>query len=179
MFYFAFYHCKLTCSCSGFFCERNFQQIRIHHSRKAARLAYSLKLGGHFVDLETTEDLSYLGGWLGDAVLPDNNGTTFFKNDDYCADLDAENIYRLIEAGRSSVDAVNFYYGSLTSESNRADKFLQYISYDFVKQKVFYELIDREYEYYISEVSKNNNVATVICNSDIAFYLSCMYYIFA
>jgi len=62
--------------------------------------------------------------------------TTSFKNDDYHADLDAENIYRLILTGKTFVEAANQYYPSLTSTNTRADIFRTYISYTTVCQKV-------------------------------------------
>jgi len=60
-----------------------------------------------------------------------------FKNDDYHADLDAENIYRLILTGKSYIEAVNQYYPSLTSTNTRADVFLSHIPYATVEQKIF------------------------------------------
>jgi len=106
----------------------------------AARLAYTLNLTEGWGDLGVLivgEDLSYFGGWLGDAVLKFDAPTTTFKNDDYHADLDAENIYRLILTGKSYVGAVNQYYPSLTTENTRADVFLSYIPYSTVVDKVF------------------------------------------
>ena len=64
------------------------------------------------------------------------------KNDDYCADLDGENIYQYIMSGRTSVEAANLYYSEMASGLNRANKFLSYIGYGTVKEKVFYYLID-------------------------------------
>ncbi len=112
----------------------------------AARLAYDLNRDGLFANIGTfcsDEDVSYLAGWLGDATLT-ANGTTSFGNDDYCADLDAENIYRLIQQGNSSIVAINSYYKSLTSTKTRAKIFLQNIPYDEVQNKVFYQLIDED-----------------------------------
>lgn len=86
------------------------------------------------------EDGSYMGGWLGDAVIWETdkiNHTTSLKNDDYHADLDAENIFRLISENCSLVDATNSYYASLTSSNNRAIIFLGYINYEFVRAKIY------------------------------------------
>jgi len=63
--------------------------------------------------------------------------TPTFKNDDYHADLDAENIYRLILTGKTFVEAANQYYPSLTSTNTRADVFATYISLTAVEQKIF------------------------------------------
>ena len=123
----------------------------------SARIAYELNkddlfasnIGSGFFtgnfDIYTDEEVSYLAGWLGDAVLTNfyGTGTNILKNDDYMADLDAENIYRLITQGHSSLDAINEYYSNMTSSNTRAHTFLQHISYDTVKQKIFNELIDK------------------------------------
>lgn len=114
----------------------------------AARLTYKLNLtegnairwAGYTI---AGEDVSYMGGWLGDAVLTEfNNGTTSMKDDDYCSDLDAEIVYRYIIQGRSSIHALNIYYSELARNGNRAIKFKSYISYETVQAKVFYYLVD-------------------------------------
>ena len=61
-----------------------------------------------------------------------------------CPLVDSENIYHYIVEGRSSISAINQYYFEIFSGLNRADKFLSYISYGTVKEKVFYYLIDIE-----------------------------------
>ncbi len=112
----------------------------------AARLAYKLDLDGMVSNIGTIssdENVSYLAGWLGDATITNSNGATSFRNDDYCADLDAENVYRLMLANMSSIDAFNEYYSQIFSGANRANIFLGYISYDYVQEKVFFELIDK------------------------------------
>lgn len=82
-------------------------------------------------------------------------------NDDYCADLDAENVYRLIINGNSAINAMNSYYSNLTSSRTRADVFLQYISYDTVKEKVFMELIDMQLSLLMSSASEQGNFVLV------------------
>lgn len=111
----------------------------------AARLAYKLNMDGFLSNLGTfgsDETISYLAGWLGDATITNSKGLTSFGNDDYCADLDAENIYRTIIAGtdRAIIEATNIYYGSLNSQNTRADVFKSHISIDVVKTKIFAEL---------------------------------------
>ena len=126
----------------------------------AARLTYYLVETGewsHKIDIITNETLSYMGGWVGDATLKENDGTTSMANDDYCADLDAENVYRLIINGNTSVTAMNSYYSNLTSSRTRADVFLQYIGYSTVKEKVFYELIDMQLSLLMSNASEQGN----------------------
>ena len=111
----------------------------------ALRLAYATNNDLPITDIANIfvgEDISYLAGRLGDAVLADNNGTTSFKNDDYCADLDAENTYRIILEGYSSVDAISRYFSSFSISTNRATIFLNYLPYNVVRDKVFYVLVD-------------------------------------
>ena len=120
----------------------------------SARLAYSLgydsfisNWGTGFVTgnwgYYTDEDISYLAGWFGDAILMgESGGTTSFGNDDYMSDLDAENIYRIILQGGSSVNAFSNYYATLSSCKNRAHIFKGHISYESVRSKIFYELVD-------------------------------------
>lgn len=78
------------------------------------------------------------------ATLRNNGGTgtTTLKNDDYMADLDAENVYRMILQGDSWMDAFNAYYFIMNSSNTRANIFLKHISYETVKGKIFNELID-------------------------------------
>ena len=126
----------------------------------AARLAYKLNLDGIISNLGTfcsDETVSYLAGWLGDATITNSNGLTSFGNDDYCADLDAENIYRAIMSNnkRTIIDATNIYYDSLNSQNSRADVFLGYISIDDVKQKIFARF----------GIAKENNPMNIIKNS--------------
>lgn len=85
-----------------------------------------------------------MGGWLGDAVTRGDNDdqTTSFGPDDYLADLDAENIYRLINNDMSAIEAINHYYTILACGANRAQIFLEHISFETVVDKVFWYLID-------------------------------------
>ena len=131
----------------------------------AARLAYDLELDGLYANFGadigeyyTNEEISYLAGWLGDAtLLGTTSQTTDLENDDYCADLDAENIYRYIISGKSSINALNNYYKNINSYTNRAKIFLSYISYDYVQERIFYELIDKELKNSILCAEKDNN----------------------
>ena len=126
----------------------------------AARLAYQLDKDGFLADIGefcSEEDISYLAGWLGDATLKENDGQTSLKNDDYHADLDAENIYRLIAQGYTLVDAANAYYASLTSTNTRATVFLSYIDYNTIKSKIYTELIDKALLLYIVAAEQQEN----------------------
>lgn len=137
----------------------------------AARLAYTLdkdglasNLGSQFKTgnwgIYSDEDISYLGGWLGDATLRNDGGTgvPIMKNDDYMSDLDAENVYRLLLQGYTSIDAMNVYYSNMNASNTRADMFLQYIPYSTVKQKIFYELIDAQLYIFLSNASSQGDI---------------------
>lgn len=129
----------------------------------AARLAYMLDKDLPLSNIYTgmsDEDVSYLAGWFGDAVLTPN-GTTTMEDDDYCADLDAENIYRYIIDGKKSIHAFNIYYSELARNGNRAIKFKSYISYDTVQKKVFEYLIDVKLKAQITSASQIRDVKTI------------------
>lgn len=113
----------------------------------AGRLAWLAGQNGTLTEyavIWTAEGVSHLCGWLGDAVLPESNGTTAIGNGDYHADLDAENIYCRIARGATLVNATNAYYESLTSTYTRATEFLNNINYEVVKEAIYYGLIDWE-----------------------------------
>ena len=107
----------------------------------SARLAYQLhedEFFTHIGNFCTDENVSYMGGWLGDATFRENGAyTTKMDNRDYCADLDAEISYRYILMGCSASDALSYYFFPIANSANRATIFLSYISYDTVCQKVF------------------------------------------
>lgn len=129
----------------------------------SARLAYTLDkddFWANIVTLNTDENISYLAGWLGDATLVEN-GTTSMADDDYCADLDAENIYRFILQGRTSISAIDSYYSNLSSCFTRAHQFLSYINYTTVQEKVFYELIDKDLTLLVNSASQQGNIYLV------------------
>ena len=140
----------------------------------AARLAYTLNEDGILSNLGTglytgnygiynDEEISYLGGWFGDAILTNMYGVgqTVMKNDDYMSDLDAENIYRLIIQGYSAIDAANEYYSNMSSSNTRANIFLQYIPYNTVKEKIFYELIDAQLYASLANASNQGNIILI------------------
>ena len=63
-------------------------------------------------------------GWLGDATIPTDNGSVSFGNDDYIADLDADNIAHRVDygSGVTAMEAFNNYYDDMNN-SNDADAF--------------------------------------------------------
>lgn len=153
--------------------DKNHNIIDFTHMQYAlaARLAYNLRLDGELSNWGpifytgnfgryTNEEVSYLGGWFGDAILTNfyGQGTTCMKNEDYMSDLDAENIYRLIIQGCSSTSAAETYYFNMTLSNNRANIFLQHISYETVKEKIFYELIDAQLYVFMSNASSQGDI---------------------
>lgn len=144
----------------------------------AARLAYSLGKTGDasnwLAGLKTgnmkyysDEEISYLGGWLGDAVLTGyNGGTTSFGNDDYMSDLDAESIYHIVLQGYSSVEAISNYYSSLSSTNNRSHVFTSHISFETVRDMVFYELIDADLIYLKTYNPENEDYYSNLLNDE-------------
>ncbi len=106
----------------------------------SSRLAYNLNKDGIFSNIGTfcsDEDVSHLAGWLGDCTLIVGNGTTVIGDDDYQADLDAENIYQLIIDGNDILSATNEYYTLINGNNSRAHIFLEHISYNTIQSKIF------------------------------------------
>ena len=146
----------------------------------AARLAYVLnKSEPSFIcdryfwindyQCYSDEEISYLVGWLGDAVLIDVFGTeeTTFNNTAYMSDLDAENIFRLIMKEKTVAEAITEYYSDMALHNNRATIFLQHIPLRTVKEKIFCELIG---SYLIQEYKVKKNIL-----SDIINYEDCLW----
>lgn len=130
----------------------------------AGRLAYTLKKDGFLSNIATAmtdENTSYLAGWLGDAIIT-SNGATSIPNGDYCADLDAENIYRYIVTGQVYLNAFNSYYSDIATERTRAEVFLGYLSYDVVKQKIFTYLVDYQYNFLGSKLQTDQEYYSII-----------------
>lgn len=111
----------------------------------SALLAKDLNKSSQVVSIATlaVEDVPHFAGWLGDAVLFESIRPPVMGDDDYCADLDAVNIYYLTIQSQSYRQAICDYY-SLTSsgQRNRATIFLSHISYNTVRQKVFVYLVE-------------------------------------
>lgn len=86
-----------------------------------------------------------MAGWLGDATIYGKNGEPpSFGNDDYMADLDAENIgYMVKNEGLSYIVAIEDYYE--TKKDKRAVLFLKETDIKEVKQLIFDELFLHEY----------------------------------
>lgn len=113
----------------------------------SARLAYYLDKDGALSNIYGSDlKVSYLAGWLGDATIfgKDDSGSMSIDldNDDYLADLDAENIYRriILNSADAIFDISLNYYNSLSLTNNRAIEFKQYISINTVKQMIYDEL---------------------------------------
>lgn len=127
--------------------ENILTEIDLAHMQMAlaGRLAYELNKDGFLSNIggiavgeySSNLEVSYLAGWLGDAVLSfGENNKPSLKNDDYTADLDAENVYHLIKGGMSYFDALTTVYNSYNSTKNRASVFLSHIPYNTVEELV-------------------------------------------
>lgn len=137
----------------------------------SARLAYVLDKDDMLSNIgtitqtgtfSTDEKVSYLGGWLGDAVLLVQNNQPAFTAADYTADLDAENVFRQINVGDDSITAINEYYETLSvGNNNRATIFKGYISYSYAKERVYYDLIDDRLLYLMNIASNNGDIVSV------------------
>ena len=135
----------------------------------AARLAYVLNkeiFKGVALSAVLKDDFSYIGGWLGDATLAYGSSISL-KNDDYMADLDAENVFRKINTGMTSIEAINVYYNELTPNHNRTDIFLSHIPYDEIKDKVFYGLIDAQLHALVSAATNQDDFLAVAYYHDL------------
>lgn len=84
-----------------------------------------------------------MAGWLGDATLYGKKNTPpSLGNDDYKADLDAENIAHMVKnENYSFINAFEEYYGSRILDDNRAVQFLEITNLSEVKELIFEELI--------------------------------------
>lgn len=81
-------------------------------------------------------------GWLGDALYKGSGGETSFKQDDYIADLDADNIANRVNDKTNLVDVMNQYYKNIAidADKKRTEEFLANNSYEDV-EKVILEKI--------------------------------------
>lgn len=114
----------------------------------SARLAYLLDKDGFLSNLGTMksdEEISYLAGWFGDATLTGDNGYTSFGNDDYIADLDAENMYRILESDKTDFISMMVSYQQIINSKTqtRAEIFLSHLSYETVRSMVLKELVKK------------------------------------
>ena len=92
-----------------------------------------------------------MAGWPGDATIYGKQGEpASFGNDDYMADLDAENIGDMVRnEGFTYIEAVEDYYGSCLLKRNRAKIFLEKNDFKEIKRAiydrtVFIELVDKK-----------------------------------
>lgn len=81
-------------------------------------------------------------GWLGDAVYKGDEYKTSFGEDDYIADLDADNIAKRVTKKTRLADAVNEYYSDISKDpqgenAGRTKEFLKNNPYEEVEAAVF------------------------------------------
>lgn len=78
-------------------------------------------------------------GWLGDAVYTGTDNRTSFENDDYIADIDADNIVHRTRNGTPLANSVIEYYSSINKDDNdysRTKEFLKNHTYEEIEEKV-------------------------------------------
>jgi len=89
---------------------------------------------------ENAEEHKDVVGWLGDAVYTGDNNKTSFGNDDYIADLDADNIAHRTQNGGTLLNNMNEYYQDLSAgnaDTLRTEEFLKNNSYEDIETAVF------------------------------------------
>ncbi len=128
----------------------------------ATRLAYWLNRDGIYSNIywgsNSDELISHYGGWLGDAVLMITSPVPILKNDDYMADLDAENVFRIIYGDAISIiTSIVTYYDVWLEQQNRAEWFTHFITYEYAKEQITAILFDGEYD---EQTLKTNYVDT-------------------
>ncbi len=117
-------------------------------------IAANLKDEGHGVENEwdnslapetswsSADERKDVAGWLGDAVYDGDDGKISFGEDDYIADLDADNIAHFAAGGQSLVDAANEYYSGLkeNGEEYRTELFVKNNTYEKVESDILKRL---------------------------------------
>jgi len=82
-----------------------------------------------------------MAGWLGDATLGTDNGKASFAQDDYKADLDAENVMFMMRSYNiSHREAEERYFCRLANGESRATIFLSHTPIDYVIRTVCKEV---------------------------------------
>jgi len=95
-----------------------------------------------------------MAGWLGDATLKvGSNKKPSFENDDYMANLDAENIAHMVRnKNYSFLNAVEDYYGRLL-DAKRAKIFLEENNLIEVKKLIYDALLLVKYNDKLSRIA--------------------------
>lgn len=99
---------------------------------------------------DNAEQRKDITGWLGDAVYDGTNFRVSFGQDDFIADLDADNIVHLVTDDKSLVDAANEYYNDLQKggEEYRKKVFVDNNTYEAIESAVAKKisLVDRNWD---------------------------------
>jgi len=98
--------------------------------------------GSSAMSWKNAEERKDIVGWLGDAVYTGDNNKTSFGNDDYIADLDADNIAHRTQNGKGGtlLNNMNEYYQDISSgdtDALRTKEFLKNNSYEDIEKSVF------------------------------------------
>ncbi|WP_124065279.1 DUF4280 domain-containing protein [Clostridium sp. E02] len=97
-------------------------------------------LGANALSWKNAEERKDITGWLGDAVYAGDNKRVSFGEDDYIADLDADNLVNRMSTGISLQDSMNNYYSDLSAgdtDELRTKEFLKGNSYESIEKAVF------------------------------------------
>ncbi|MFG6335922.1 MAG: hypothetical protein K1W20_10755 [Lachnospiraceae bacterium] len=87
---------------------------------------------------DNAEQRKDIAGWLGDAIYGGTNFKVSFGQDDFIADLDADNIAHLVTDDKSLVDAANEYYNELQKggEEYRKEVFVENNTYEAIESAI-------------------------------------------
>lgn len=129
-------HWELEAAAGLFLRDTNTQTLLRESDIRTVETGQIYSLADMGIQMKAWRTASVLGGLTYD-------GDTSFGNDDYHADLDAENVYHLIISGNSYLDAHNGYYESLCV-STRGEQFVSHICYETIESMIYYELIDKD-----------------------------------
>lgn len=91
---------------------------------------------------DNAEQRKDITGWLGDAIYGGTTGKISFGQDDFIADLDADNIAHLVTDDKSLVDAANEYYNELQNggEEYRKQVFVENNTYEAIESAIMEKL---------------------------------------
>lgn len=100
------------------------------------------------LEWKDTEERKDIAGWLGDAVYASKNSATkqietSFGNDDFLADLDADNISQRVAGGGNLLTGTNQYYEDISiteGDKGRITEFLKNNPYKKVEEKIFQKI---------------------------------------
>lgn len=97
-------------------------------------------MGAPDLSWESKEERKDITGWLGDAVYTGDENEVSFGNDDFIADLDADNIsYRILKDSNMLTSMCQYYQGLPQGDEDtyRITEFLENNSYENIEKAIF------------------------------------------